>query len=113
GAVEVLGDAVGTDMRPKVVGETVRVETELARVRHEVTRRERTLMGQQHVVHLPERTLPVSRLGRLRSELRVWVHVDERQVAPDVPDLEEVRQQLAYGRFGLAAVRAPEVAVLA
>ena len=78
----------------------------------QVAQRELVLVGEQRVVHLPERALARGRLGRLGGELGVRVDVVERQVAPDVAQLAEVRQQLADHRLGLAAVRALEVAVL-
>ena len=69
-------------------------------------------MVEQQVVHLPERALRGRRLGRLGGELRVRVHVVERQVPPHVADVAEVGQQLADDRLGLPAVGALEVAVL-
>ena len=69
-------------------------------------------MGEQEVVHLPERALVGGRLGRLRSELRVRVDVVQRQVAPDVAHVAEIAQELPHDRLCLPAERALEVAVL-
>ena len=75
--------------------------------------RQRPLVAQQDVVHLPEAALRRRRLGGLGGQLRVRVDVVEREVAPDVADLvPEGRQQLADRTLGLAAVGALEVAVL-
>jgi hypothetical protein len=62
-------------------------------------------------VHRPELALAGRGLGGLGRELRVRVHVGERQVPPDVAQVTVVGQQLSDHRFGLAAVRTFEVAV--
>ncbi len=69
-------------------------------------------MIEQQVVQFPERILVGGRFRRFGGELRVRVHVVQRQVAPDVTDVGEVAEQLAHDRLGLPAVRALEVAVL-
>ena len=69
------------------------------------------LVGEQQVVHLPERALGGRGLRRLGGELRVGVHVGQRQVPPHVAEVG-VGQQFAHDRLGLAAVGALEVAVL-
>ena len=51
---------------------------------------QRALVLEQQVVHLPERALRRRRLGRLGRQLRVRVHVGERQVPPDVAHVGEV-----------------------
>ena len=75
--------------------------------------RERVLVAEQPVVHLPERALGARGLGRLGGDLRVRVHVGQRQVAEDVAQLvAEVVEQLGDDRRRVPAVRALEVAVL-
>ena len=69
-------------------------------------------MGEQEVVHLPERALVGCGLARLGRELGARVDVVQGQVAPDVAEVAEVGQELADHGLGLAAVRALEVAVL-
>ena len=103
----------GAGVLAQVVREPLDVEAELARRSATRSRgRERVLVVEQQVVHLPERSLLGGRLGRLGRELRARVDVGQRQVAPDVADVAEVGEQLADDRLGPAAVRALEVAVL-
>ena len=65
----------------------------------------RALVGEHRVVHLPELALGGRRLRSLGGHLRVGVHVVERQVAPHVAQVAEVREQLADDRLRPAAVR--------
>ena len=51
-------------------------------------------------------------LGSLGRELRIRMHVVQRQMAPHVADVAEVAEQLADDGLGLATVRALEIAVL-
>ena len=69
-------------------------------------------MVEEQIVHLPERSLLARRLARLRRDLRVRVHVAQRQVAPDVAQVGKAAQQLAQHRLGLTTVRTLEVGVL-
>ena len=93
--------------------EAVEVEAERLGVARQVVRLQLVLMVEQPVVHRPERALLARRLGRLGGDLRVRVHVVERQVAPDVAQVVAERvEQLADGDLGLPAVRALVVAVL-
>ena len=62
-------------------------------------------MSEQEIVQLPERTLLRRGLGSLGGELRIRMHVVQRQVAPHVADVAEVAEELADDRLGLAAVR--------
>ena len=97
----------------QLVGEALDVEPELAaRSPSRSERTQRVLVLEQQIVHLPERALRGGRLGRLGGDLRVRMHVGERQVPPDVAHVAEVGEQLAHDGFGPAAVRALEVAVL-
>ena len=89
GGVDVVGDPARVLACAGRV-EAVDVEPELARRSGAGRRAERVLMREQQVVHLPERALLVGRLRRLRGQLRVRVHVGERQVPPDVADVAEV-----------------------
>jgi len=66
----------------------------------------------QQVMDGPERSLPVSGLGRLGTQRCVRVHVGQRQVSPNVSEVAEVGEQRPYDGLGLAAVGALEVAVL-
>ena len=87
------------------------VQAELPGVFEEIPAGERALVGQQQVVHGPEGALRRGRLGGFGRELRVRVHVVQRQVPPHVPDVAEVSQQLTYDGLGEAAVGALEVGV--
>ncbi len=69
-------------------------------------------MGQQQVVHLPERVLVGGGFRSLGGELGMGMDVVERQVPPDVPDLAVAGQKLPQDGLGLAAVGALEVPVL-
>ena len=104
----------GVARAAQVVAEALDVEAELARrSATRSARRELVLVGEQQVVHLPERALRAGGLGGLGGELGVRVHVVERQVAQDVAQVvARVDEQLADDLLGLAAVRALEVAVL-
>ena len=70
-------------------------------------------MGEHRVVHLPELALARGGLRRFGGQLRVPVHVVERQVPPHIANVvAKGREQLADDRLSLAAVRALEIAVL-
>ena len=69
-------------------------------------------MGEQEVVHGPERVLRGGRFRCLGRRLGVEVHVGEREVPPHVAHVGEVAQQFADLGFRPPAVRALEVAVL-
>ena len=99
-------------MAAELFGEAVDVEPELAGVARSGREAQGVLVGEQEIVHLPERALRGRRLGRLGGELGMRVNVGERKVAPDVAEVAEVREQLADDRLGLPAERALEVAVL-
>src|ERR1700722_2410615 len=80
--------------------------TQLRRIR-------RLLLGQQHVVELPELALRRGRLSCFGGELRTGMNIVEREVAPHVTEVVAERgEQLAHDRLRLPAVRALEVAVL-
>jgi hypothetical protein len=64
----------------------------------------------QQVVHGPERSLPISGLGRLGTQRCVRVHVGQRQVSPDVPEVAEVGEKCPYDGLGPPSVGALEVA---
>ena len=66
---------------------------------------------EQQVVHLPELALGGRGFGGLGGQLGGRVHVGQRQVAPHEPKVG-VGEQVTRHRFGLAAVRALEVAEL-
>ena len=68
-------------------------------------------MAQQQIVHGPERAHGSGGLGCLGGKLGLRMDVDERQVPPDVTDLG-VHEDLPHGGFGLAAIRALEIAEL-
>jgi hypothetical protein len=108
GRLHVLGHPGLVDMASQVVPEAFDVEPELPRIPHQIDRAQLILVGEQHVMHLPEGALGGGRLGGFGSELRSGVDVGERKVPPHVPDAP-VGQQLAHDRLGLAAVRALEV----
>ena len=98
--------------RVQVVVEAVDVEAELVGVAAAGRRRAgASWRREQQVVHRPERALRGRRLGRLGGELRLRMHVGQRQVPPHVAQVG-VGQQLAHDRLGLTAVRALEVAEL-
>ena len=84
----------------------------LAGVADQVFGRQCVLVVEQLVVHRPELALAGGGLGGLGGELRVRVHVGERQVPPHVAQVTVAGQQLADHRLGPAAVGAFEVAVL-
>ena len=63
-------------------------------------------------MHLPELALCGCGLSGLGRELGMRMHVGERQMPPDVPQVTVACEELADHRLGLAAVRALEVAVL-
>ena len=69
-------------------------------------------MGEEQVVHLPERALIGGGLAGLGCELRAEVDVVQGQVAPDVLEVAGAGEQLADNGLGLAAERALEIAVL-
>ena len=98
-------------MHSQGVLEAIHVEAELLRVGHQVLRAKRVLMLEEQVVHVPEPTLLVRRLGGLGGDLSAGMNVGQRQVAPDVGDVAVVGEQLADHRLRLSAVRALEVAV--
>ena len=81
----------------QLVDEALRVEPELARVVGEVGGPQLALVGEQGVVHLPEAALGGGGLGGLGGELRVRVHVVERQVAPDVANVVAEARRAARG----------------
>src|SRR5207244_83709 len=65
----------------------LRVESQLARVPHQIVVAERRLPLVQEVVHLPELTLRGSRLRDLRGMLGVRVLLAQGKVAEYEPDL--------------------------
>ena len=69
-------------------------------------------MVEQDVVHRPKGSLCLGGLRRFGGQLGPGVHIAQRQVPPHVAQVPEAGQQLTDHRFGLAAVRALEVAVL-
>ena len=71
--------------------EAVDVEAEVGGVADEVAGREVVLVREQQVVHLPEPALRRRRLGSLGGELRGRVHVGQRQVPPDEPQVGVAR----------------------
>ncbi len=102
----------GSGVLADVLLEALDVEADFPGIRDEIPLAEPVLVGEQLLVHLPERALRARRLRGLSRELGVWMHVGERQMAPHVPDLiAEGREQLADHRLRLPAVRALEVAV--
>ena len=62
----------------QLADEPVDVETECRRVLRQVGLLERLLVGEEHVVHLPEPSLGAGRLG---GEAGIVVHLVEREVA--------------------------------
>ena len=94
------------------VGESLDVEAELPGVAHEILRLELVLVGEEQVVHLPERALVGGGLARLGRELGGQVDVVQGQVAPDVLQVAGAGEELADDGLGLPAERALEVAVL-
>ncbi len=87
--------------------------SELPRVAAQAAGRQLALVGEQDVVHLPERPLRAGGLGGLGGELGPGMHVAERQVAEDVAQIvAPLRQQLADRGLGAPAVGALEVPVL-
>src|SRR5664280_890546 len=69
-------------------------------------------MGEQDIMHRPEGALACGGLRSLGSELGPRMHVPQREVTPDIPDVAEVDEQLTDDRLGLATVGALEVRVL-
>ena len=69
-------------------------------------------MVEQDVVHRPKGSLCRGGLRRFGGQLGPGVHIAQRQVPPHVAQVPEAGQQFTDNRFGLAAVRALEVAVL-
>ncbi len=70
-------------------------------------------MREEEIVHLPEPSLRVRGLCRLRGDLGVLVHVDQRQIPEDEPEIApELPKKLPDDGFGPAAMRTLEVAVL-
>ncbi len=63
-------------------------------------------------MHLPEGALCGGGFGGFGGHLGVRVDVGQRQVSPDVADVDEVAEQLADDGLGLSAVGALEIAVL-
>ncbi len=113
GADDVLADARRVHPAAQILGDAVGVEPELLGVAPHVARAQLALMVEEDVVHVPEATLCGRGFGGLRSQLRVRMHVVEREMAPDVAHVvAEGRQQLADRVLGLPAVRAFEVPVL-
>ena len=104
----------GVDVAAQVVGGSGRCRGRAARrARRDRVGCSASWWSSSSVVHLPEGALLGRRLGGLGRQLRVRVHVGERQVAPHVAQVvAEVGEQLADDRLGLAAVGALEVAVL-
>src|SRR5262249_52384357 len=99
GGVDVLGDPAGADVPAQVGGEPPDVETDLARVAHQIGHVERVLVVQQLVVHFPELALLARGLSGLRRHLGVRVHVGERQVPEDEPQLAVLLDHPPDGRF--------------
>ena len=112
GAVDVLGDPRRAGALAESVGEPLDVEPELLGVANEILRLQLVLVGEEQVVHLPERALVGGGLARLGRELGGQVDVVQRQVAPDVLQVAVAGEQLADDGLGLPAERALEVAVL-
>ena len=89
------------------------VEAELARVVGDVGEPQRSLVAEEHVVHLPEAALGGCCLGGLGGQLSVRVHVIEREMTPYVAHvIAMVGEQFADDLLRLAAVGALKVAVL-
>src|SRR5205823_12306079 len=113
GAGDVLGDALGVLAPPYFPPEAVDVEADLRRDAAQLLRCQCLSVGAHGVVHLPEATLRARRLDRLGGQLRVGVHVAERQMTPRVAQVvAEVGEQLTYDRLGAPTVWTLEVAVL-
>src|SRR4051794_25600423 len=112
GALDVPVDPGRVSSLGEVAGEPVHVQTELLGVADEVLRVELVLVLEEEVVHLPERPLFGGGLAPFGGLTGVRVDVVERQVAPDIGEVGKFAQQFPDHRFGSAAVRAFEVAVL-
>src|SRR5213076_488775 len=112
GAVDVVGNARGTGVRPQILGKELGVEPQLFRVADQIFRGEGVLMLEEQIVHLPEGALFRRSLGRLRRDLPMGMDVAQRQMPPDVPHVAELPQELADDGLGPAAVWTLEVAVL-
>ena len=65
----------GAGMRPDVLHVLLYVQVQRVRVPDQVARRQRILVLEQQVVHLPELSLQPGRLGRLGGCLGPWVHL--------------------------------------
>jgi hypothetical protein len=85
---------------------------QLLSVGDQVVRDECVLVGEQEIVHLPERALVGGGLGGFRGELGAGMDVVQRQVPPDVAHVTEITEELADDRLRLPAVGAFEIAVL-
>ena len=112
GAVDVLGDPGSAGALAESVRELLDVEPELLGIADEILPLQRVLVGEEQVVHLPERALIGSGLAGLGCELRAQVDVVQGQVAPDVLQIAGAGEQLADDGLGLATEGALEVAVL-
>ena len=102
-ALDSRGDLAGTPIRL----EPLEVEPEPARSFPQVWRVEVPLVGEERVVHLPERALQCGRLDRSREDPGPWVLRHHREVAED-----ELDRQVGQQVVGARAVRALVVAVL-
>src|SRR5919197_2839070 len=80
GLVDVFGDAWRELPPPQVLAEALDVQAEALGGGEKLARRERILVVEQLVVHLPELPLGAGGLRRLGGQLGVLVDVVERQV---------------------------------
>src|SRR5262245_35768527 len=109
----VFAQAMQIDVIVELRGEPRHVEAEPHRVALEMLELQVRLVLEQQVVHLPELALLTGTFGRLGRELRVRVHLLEREVAEcEAHAVLEAPEQQPYRRRGLLAVRAFEIAVL-
>ena len=96
----------------EVRGQAPGVEPHAGRVRAERVDVELVLVGEEHVVQLPEAALARRRLGEPRGGERVRVQVGQRQLAPDEPHAVAERgldaPHVPVGQPGVRALVVPE-----